>query len=250
MSSLDKLLSVLDIFDDEKTFITSDDIQASLGISRATSYRYLQALSTAGLLNSGAGGKYRLGARIIQLDRAQRLGDDLLAAARQPMEDTANKYTANLILSTFHGDRVFCSYVAWKDSSLPMSYERGRPMPLFYGAMAKVILARLSSYQQRRLMLTYPDEIRKAGLGENWEGFRRTLSDLRKQSSSVTLNELSPLSVGVGAVVLDGDNKVAGSVAFAVPNKSFKEVGEAVWRQRIETLAKEISDNLTAENMN
>lgn len=247
MSSLDKLLSVLDLFNDEKTFITSDDIQIACQTSRATSYRYLQALSTAGLLNSGPDGKYRLGARIIQLDRAQRLGDNLLAAARDPLEQAANRYGSNIILSTFHADRVFCSYVVWKDPSLPMNYERGRPMPLFRGAMAKVILAHLSSYQQKRLILNYGDDIRAAGLGNDWETFRRTLATLRKQPSCITYNELNPLSVGVGAPVKDGEGKIAGSVVFAVPNQRIADIGEAEWCRRIEALATEISVNLRAE---
>jgi DNA-binding IclR family transcriptional regulator len=69
------------------------------------------------------------------------------------------------MLCSFYGDKVMCADLAWPDRSIDEIYERGRPMPLFHGAMAKIVLANLTPYQLRSIMLWHGERIREAGLG-------------------------------------------------------------------------------------
>ena len=221
--SLDKMLSILNLFSEGKSVVTHDDIIASLGCSRATAYRYLKALSIAGLIGPVHGGSYVIGSRVIELDRLLRLRDPILQAARPVMVEVARRQKVNVMLCSYYGDKVMCADTEWPDPSYKSSYERGRPMPMFLGATAKAILAHLTPYQQRNLMLWHPAEIRAAGLGESWNEFRDNLRRLRKEKVVVSHGEIDPGLIGIGAPVFSSENKVLGSLVMIVPeNKAGK----------------------------
>lgn len=217
------MLSILNLFSEGKSVVTHDDVVASLGCSRATAYRYLKSLSTAGLIGPVHGGSYVIGSRVIELDRLLRLRDPILQAARLVMAELARRHKVNVMLCSYYGDKVMCADIEWPDASYKSSYERGRPMPMFLGATAKAILAHLTPYQQRNLMLWHPADIRSAGLGGNWNEFRVNLRRLRKERVVVSHGEIDPGLIGVGAPVFSRENKVLGSLVVIVPeNKAGK----------------------------
>lgn len=215
--SLDKMLSILNLFTEANSFVTQDDITRSLGCSRATAYRYLKSLSSAGLIGPVNGGAYVVGSRIIELDRLLRLRDPILLAARGVMEALARQHQANVMLCCYYGDKVMCADTEWPDTSYQSSYERGRPMPMFLGATAKAILAHLTPYQQRNLMLWHPAEIAAAGLGQNWDEFRANMRRLRREKVVVSHGEIDPGLIGIGAPVFSAEDKVLGSLVVIVP---------------------------------
>ncbi len=244
MNSLDKMLSILDLFDGDTPAITPEDVERATHASRSSAYRYLQSLADAGLVVQVSSGSYALGARILELDRLQRNSDEILAAARPVMDEVSVRLGFNMILSRYYGNRVICSHTAWPDATLSAIYERGRPLPLFFGAMAKVILANLSPYQLRNLMLKHVDEIRGAGLGGDWKEFRTVMARLRRQKSCITNAEITPESVGVAAALFDADDRVIGSITFAIPQVVFSTLNEDAIREEIVATAQAIMRNL------
>lgn len=241
MNSLEKMLGILDLFDDERVGFQLDDAVAATGASRATAYRYLQALSAAGLIAPATGGTYVLGSRVIELDRLVRRTDPLSTGALPIMQEASARLGLNMLLCSYYGDKVMCAEVVWPDLSAPLAYERGRKMPMFRGAMAKLILAHLTPYQLRNMMLWHADEIRAAGLGDNWEEFRSAMARIRKEGSCVTRGEVVRRLIGIGAPVFDGERRILGSIVFAVPEKRCAALGEATLRAEIIAIAERIS---------
>ncbi|MDO9405615.1 MAG: IclR family transcriptional regulator C-terminal domain-containing protein [Polaromonas sp.] len=219
--SLDKMLSILNLFTEENSSITQEDIVASIGCSRATAYRYLKSLSTAGLIGPVHGGAYVVGSRVIELDRLLRLRDPILLAARGVMASLARKQKVNVMLCAYYGDKVMCADTEWPDTSYKSSYERGKPMPMFLGATAKSILAHLTPYQQRNLMLWHPAEIRAAGLGKDWDEFRANMRRIRKEGVVVSHGEIDNGLIGLGAPIFSAEQKVLGSLVAIVPSEGW-----------------------------
>ena len=217
--ALDKMLSILNLFTETVTFVTQDDVTRQIGCSRATAYRYLKSLSNVGMVAPVHGGAYVIGARVIELDRLLRLRDPLLLAARTAMAEVARAHQLNVMLCSYYGDKVMCADIEWPDSGFRSSYERGRPMPMFLGATAKAILAHLTPYQQRNLMLWHANEIRAAGLGDDWDSFRANLKRLRKAGAVVSHGEIDPGLIGIGAPIFSVDDKVLGSFVLIVPQE-------------------------------
>lgn len=222
MSSLDKMLTILSLFDEGHMSIQLEDAVRATGGSRATAYRYIQSLSRGGLLAPATGGRYVLGARVIELDRLVRRSDPFLVSASAPIRDVAQRLKTNIMLCSYYGDKVMCADLAWPDRSIDQIYERGKPMPMFHGAMAKVILANLTPYQLRNMMLWHADQIREAELGSNWDEFKSRMAKLRKDGFCITSGEVFRGLVGIAAPVFDPDRRVLGSVVFVVPVPRFK----------------------------
>ena len=83
-SSLTRLLSVLGLFSAQVPSLTVDQIATQMGVPKSTSYRYVQALTKAGLLVR-LDKSITLGPRIIELDRSIRESDPVIRIAAQPM---------------------------------------------------------------------------------------------------------------------------------------------------------------------
>ncbi len=76
-NSLDKLLAVLDGFEEQNLLIDVDRAAELSGSSRPSAYRYLQALTRSGLLTPTSGGRYALGSRVIELAMLRQANDPL-----------------------------------------------------------------------------------------------------------------------------------------------------------------------------
>jgi DNA-binding IclR family transcriptional regulator len=223
MAASDRSLSLLGLFTLERPEWTAEEVVSALDVSIATAYRYLSALEDAGLIATTRPGRYGLGPAIIQLDRQLQLTDPLLRAARPVMADLATYAPPGSIVLLCRpvGDSVLCIHQELTIGTPPaVSYERGRPMPLLYGATSKILLAYYAPRRLKALFDTYAREIERAGLGATLEAFRAKLAEWRKAGSLVTRGEVDAGSVGIAAPILDPDRVSLGSVSYVVSNKT------------------------------
>lgn len=216
----DRLLAVLALFTAEVTQWTVEAAAEVLGVSVPTTYRYFKKLTKAGLISPVSGAGYTLGPAIIQMDRQIQIGDPMLNAARGVMMALAGdapEGSTTLLCQLFH-DGVMCvQQVMGRGPQTPVSYERGRLMPLYRGATSKIILAHLRSRTLKALFARDAAQIAEAGLGTNWEEFRRGLATIRRAGVSLSHSEIDPGRVGVAAPVFDKERVVLGSLSVVVP---------------------------------
>jgi DNA-binding IclR family transcriptional regulator len=216
----DRLLAVLALFSAVQTQWTVDGAAEQLGVSTTTTYRYFKKLTKAGLISPVSGASYTLGPAIIQMDRQIQTSDPVLKGARGPMialvRDAPEGSTV-LLCRLFH-DRVMCVHqIMGRGPQEPVSYERGRLMPLYRGATSKIILAHLPARTLKALWAHDAGEIADAGLGAGWEEYRRGLAAIRRAGVSVSRGEIDPGRVGVAAPIFDKDRAVLGSLSLALP---------------------------------
>ena len=219
-SSGDRLLAVLALFTVERPEWTVDAAANGLAVSATTAYRYFNRLTKAGLISPVSGASYALGPAIIQMDRQIQICDPMLNAARTVMGDLI-QYAAEgsivLLCRLFH-DRVMCVHqVIGRGPQMPVSYERGRLMPLYRGATAKIILAHLPPRALKSLYAHDAGEIAAAALGDDWDEFRGRLAGLRRDGVAVSMGEIDPGRVGIAAPIFDRDRAVLGSLSFVLP---------------------------------
>ncbi len=243
-SSLGRMLSVVDLFSEDAPVWTVDGIAADLGYTRATAYRYVGELHDSGLLTRVGRGAYALGPRIIELDRQIRRCDPLLTVAEgvMPALLRPNRGQVALLCNLFR-DKVLCIYQAGHDRELGLSYERGRPMPLFRGATSKAILAWLPERRLTRLFLEHQAEIVRAGLGRDRTQFLMSLKSIRRAGYAITHADVDPGVVGVG-VPLFADERVIGSLSVVFPEKRFPQRRAAEVVSQLRRAAQEFGTRL------
>lgn len=242
--SLSRMLSVLDLLSVENPTCTAVDVAQALGCSRTTSYRYLKTLTAAGLLASQAGGRFSLGARIIELDRQIRLSDPLLVAAEPRMRSLSNDLGLNAFVCSYYKDAVICIAQSTPDGPWRTSWGRGRPMPLMQGAAGKVILAHLPTSRLKNLALSCPDEIRAAKLGDNWHEFRACMRNIRKAGYALTIAEVDPGTAGLAAPLFDRDGRTVGSLTLSIPVETLHTSDLSTFTDPLLNTAEAISDSL------
>ncbi len=219
-SSGDRLLAVLRLFTTEEPEWTVEAAVERLGISSPTAYRYFRSLARVGLINAVSRASYVLGPAIIEMDRHIRICDPMLTAARDVMVDLI-QYAAEgsaILLCRVFRDRVICIHqVVGRGPQGPVSYERGRPMPLFRGATSKIVLAHLPSRMLKTLYSGQQQEIEAAGLGATWEAFKKSLAALRRAGACITRGDIDPGRVGISAPIFDDERAIIGSLSFVLP---------------------------------
>lgn len=216
MSSLASSLSILGLFGPDRSAITAEAITESLGFTRPTGYRYIRELVASGLLVRLAPGTYALGPRIIELDWQIRQSDPLLRAGLPVIQELSSATGFEVNLIGRYGDHIVTTHQQHGLERLPLSFGRGRPMPLFRGAGSKIIVAHFPRARLRKLYESHREEARLANLGVQWEDVRQSLNAVRKQGVAISHGELDPGYVGVAAPVFSADGDVLGSVIAAL----------------------------------
>ena len=209
------MLAILDLFTPERPVWKADEVALSFGGSVATAYRYLAELCRAGLLTRRLG-DFTLGARVIELDYIIRTCDPLLHAALPIMGELRERTGCDVLLADMIGDRVFASHHERGNDPTTVSFGRGRPMPLFRGAGSKAIVAALPAARLRRLHAARAGEIAEAGLGDDWAGFRRAMAAIQRAGHAISLGELEPQNVALGAPVLHQHGAPPGSLVLVL----------------------------------
>src|SRR4029453_359660 len=67
MTSPARVLAILNLFSEERPVWHTDEINETMGYTRATGYRYVKDLVEAGFLRKVSAGRYSLGPRTIEL---------------------------------------------------------------------------------------------------------------------------------------------------------------------------------------
>jgi DNA-binding IclR family transcriptional regulator len=219
MSSLSRMLAVLDLFTAAQPVWTAEDMIAKLGTSRPTGYRYVRELVAVGLLMRLTGGLYHLGPRIIELDHQIRATDPVLHAGAPIMKALADRTGCHVLLSNIYGEQVLNVHHEPGIEPLTITFARGVPLPIFRGATSKAILAFLPRNRLKRLYERHAAGIAAAALGRSWDEFREALAAIRRAGVAQSSGELDPQNVGTAAPVFAADGEVLGSLTLVTLDK-------------------------------
>jgi len=239
MSSLNKMLSLLEFFSIERPVWTSDELLAHSGLSRPTGYRYFKELCDSGLLRRAESG-YCLGPRIIEMDYYIRQSDRLLMACRPVMTQLAQETACNVLLAAIYGASILAVHQEIGAQSGPLAFGRGRPMPLFRGGGSKVIVASLSQAKHRRLYEDHAAEIAEAGLGATFKEFRARMVQIQRDGYVLSVGELDPEAAGAAVPVSSGSSIEPSALIMVTTRPHFALIDKPLLIERMQNAARQI----------
>ena len=243
-SSLARMLSVLDLFSDQRLHWNAEDISEALGVSLPTSYRYVKTLSDAGLLRRGPDAQFTLGPRIVVLDHYIRQADPVLQRGIPFMRELVNQTGFDCVVSGLYGDQLLDTHREYGSMPADLSYGRGRPRPLFLGGAAKVILAGLPPPQLHRLLDSHVNEVAAAGLPTDWSAFRRYYSQIRKDGHYFSNGELEANLAAIAVPLYQLDGSVIGALSLVTTVQRMAVIDLSKLTPLIQRAAQEISARL------
>lgn len=247
MSSADKLLSVLGLFSTSSDPWTVDEVASALGLPQSTTYRYIRSLANAGLVVAISAGSFVLGPSIVMLDRQMRRSDPLLVNSADTMRKLSETMGVPgvLLLCRLFRSNVMCVHsIALGTPKLEVSYERGRPMPLFRGAASKAILASLPPRTVRGFFDQHAEEFAASRLGETWQDVKYSLRMLRNAGVVATHSEIDRNVLGIASPIFDGAGQVLGSIGFVEPGRPLDDPLIPAFAVKLKDAAQEITGAL------
>jgi DNA-binding IclR family transcriptional regulator len=207
-SSLTRLLSVLGLFSAQTPSLTVDQIATQMGVPKSTSYRYVQALTKAGLLVR-LDKSITLGPRIIELDRSIRESDPVIRAAVPPMRELADQTGLDVFISKLYGHSLVTVHTEFNESQSALRYGRGRPVPLTRGSSSKALMAFLPAARLRRLYQELEAELDPP---ISWDAFYEEMQGIRKAGFCRTTGELNKGRAGISAPIYGRGRTVVASL--------------------------------------
>lgn len=217
MNAARRILAILDLFEEDAAIWTVEDAAAALDVSISTAYRDFRTLGEAQLLVPDAGDGYRLGPALLRYERLTRRTDPLLEAAGpilERLQDAGGDGAAVFLARLFRDSVMSVLSSAGPQAPNAISFERGRPMPMFRGATSKIILAYLPRRSLKRLYDRHGPEIDQALGSHNWHEFLKQLSQLRREGLSTTTGEVDPGLTGMASPVFDARGSVIASITL------------------------------------
>lgn len=219
MSSLEKMLGLLDVFTTEQPIWSSEDLIQNLGAPASTCYRYLKVLHSAGYLARVANGSYVLGPRIMELDRVSRESDPVYIAGSPIGQRMTHDTGHSSLLCILFSDTIMCVQQA-RGRDVPYGlFNRGQRRPLVAGASAKAILAHLPMHQLRILYAKHAESIASVGLGGDWDAFKASLKQIRQSGYSMSVADYNVGIISIASPLFNAEGEVLGSLALVASNK-------------------------------
>lgn len=213
-STADRALEILQLFSEDRRALSGSEIAEHLGVARSTAYRYLQSLTASGFIEE-AGGRFRLGPKILELARVARLGMGLIELARPVMIELAAATHQTALLTRRSGDAVVCLNVVESTRPIRISYEPGQLLALNAGAAAEVLLAWEDEAQVTGLLArTQLERYTDNSLIDTAAMIKR-LRRIRVKGLAVARGEVDPDILGVAAPIFGPDGRVRAAVSVA-----------------------------------
>lgn len=221
VSSLSRTFALLDLFTPEKMVWTAEAMIDRCGYTRPTGYRYIRELVETGFLIRYGDGSYSLGSRAIELDLLIRQADPLLSAGLPVIKDLVERTGFDVTLTRLYGERIITVHQESGSERLPLSFGRGRQLPILRGAPSKIIVAHLPRGRLKRIYEADPQEAAASGCGDDWGQFRSCMLAIRRAGYALTQGELQNGLAGLAAPIFGVEGEILGSIAAAVTQQRF-----------------------------
>lgn len=245
-NSLERMLGILAVFDEDDPEWTPEQLMRRLGYSRPTLYRYLKTLKEAGLIVSVNQAGYTLGPRIVEMDFLLRRADPLVLEGEPFLQELAAKHPGTAFLSRWYRDRVLCMASVRSSDEAVSSYPRGRPMPLGRGSTSHAILAFLPRRLVVPLVNSRIEVFREIGYGPDCEAVLARFRAIRRDGYVSARGEVTPGVVGTAAPIFDGGVAPIASLCLTMAERHADAYGlEKLGHEVAETAAR-ISERLSA----
>lgn len=209
-----KVLRALLAFSVDTPRHTAESLAASIGLPLSSTYRYLNILKEAALIDEESRGCFVLAPRVLGLAQAARAGTGLVSIARPRLRSLSQQIGATVMLVRRSGDRAVCLERFDATSRFRMTFEVGVALPLHRGAAPKMLLAHLPAAQ---IEATLDDAVaHDPAFAPHRTALRDELVAIRQQGWAESCAEITPHVVSGAAGIID-DGSVVAAVSFVAP---------------------------------
>jgi DNA-binding IclR family transcriptional regulator len=231
--TIDSAGQVLSLFTNEHPERGVTEVAVALQVSKSKAHALLSSLTTVGLLRRTERGRYRVGWRVLSLNRVLAETTDFRLHARQVMQTLGGRYGELVHLAALDDGQVVyvdrirgTRAVQIDDSSL------GARLPAHVSAVGKALLASLSREHRDELFTRHGLEPRTARSITDRDVLEAELEQVRVRGYASEHGEaIDDVSCVAAPIVAPGPITVA-AISISAPSYRFQE-RKAVYSQAV-----------------
>ena len=214
-SMLDRLVRILDAFDQHTPSMSVLALARRAQIPKATMYRLLDEMVSHGLLSRGKDGQVTLGLRLWELANRSAATQDLRKAALPFMEDINQLLGQNTQLSMLHEDEVLIIERLSRPGSVVNQASVAGRMPVHRTSMGMALLA----FSRPEAIHGFLERHRELMLATH-PNFRAEMAELRRNGFASMDGYIDEETTGVAAPILDLQGYALAVLSVVVPRGS------------------------------
>jgi len=219
LTSAQRVLSILGVFDTENVALTLSEISRRTGLTLSTTHRLVNELRCWGALSRHSDGKYSIGLRILELGTLAPQGGQLREIALPYLHDLQHATHANVHLAVPDGhDVIYVESLRARDT-VPVPSRLGGRWPMHATGTGLVLLAYSPQEFQEEVLasdlrkytektLTDPDEL------------RHFLAEVRKSGVAIVENQLTYDVMAVAVPIRGPRDRVVAALGITVKTGS------------------------------
>ena len=217
MRSVERVISILSLFADERNGLNTHDIATLTDIPKSTCFRLLRCLVDADLLEK-SGTMYGVGNTILRMAQGGQMYERLRRVALPHLRKLSRQTGKTVGLSVVNKDnfRICIEQVQNASQELRSHTPLRTPLPLHLGATGKVLWAYLP--EQRRLQVYRDNTVEMTA---TWEQVATLLESIRNTGHFASSNERIWGACSVAAPVLNEQNQLIAVVTISAVQQQF-----------------------------
>lgn len=219
MRSVERVISILSLFAEEKNGLTAQDIAVVTGIPQSTCFRMLRCLVDADILEK-SGIRYGVGNKILRMAQGGQMYERLRRISLPYLRKLSHETGQSVGMSVVDKDnfRICIELVHNAAQELRYHTPLRTPLPLHKGATGKVLWAYLPEVRQLQV---YRDNATE--MEESWEQISRLLGEIRHAGYFSSANERIQGACSVAAPVLNADGDLVAVLTVSAVRQQFTE---------------------------
>ncbi|WP_276352227.1 IclR family transcriptional regulator [Cohnella caldifontis] len=244
IQSLDRALTILDLFDENNRELKITEISARVGLHKSTVHSLLKTLQLHRYIEQDENGLYRLGMRLLEKGQLLLQGLDIREIASKPLQELSGEtgQTVHLVIRD-GAEGVYIDKV--EGSKAAIRYSRiGRRVPLHSSAVGKVLAAFLPDSEWGKVLAGYEYSIHTPNTIATEEAFREELQAVRKAGQAFDREENEPGVRCAAAPVYDHNGHIAAAISISTMASAVDDRELAAFAERLRGTAERISAGL------
>lgn len=219
LTSAQRVLSILGVFDTENLTLSLSEISRRAGLTLSTTHRLINELRSWGALTRHGDGRYSIGLRILELGMLAPQGGRLREIALPYLHDLQHAIRGNIHLGVREGhDVVYVESLRARDT-VPVPSRLGGRWPMHATGTGLVLLAYSPPAFQEEVLASELHAYTENTLTDPAD-LRRFLAGVRTSGCAVVDSQLTRGVMAVAVPIRGPGDEVVAAIGITVPSGS------------------------------
>ncbi|RLQ94792.1 IclR family transcriptional regulator [Falsibacillus albus] len=241
--AVERAFDIIECFTNRDQELSLKEISTRTDLALAVVHRNLQTLTARRYLEQDSStGKYRLGIQFVRIAGVVIQGYNLIQKATPHLQKLSSQTEMNINLSIYDEGEALCLINFESFHHFGYEIKVGQKIPIYAGALSKVILAYLP---QREIDILTTDLKTYTPITiSQKEELLQDLNDIREKGYSKSEGELALGVLAFAAPVFNYEDKMVAGIAISGPKHYFTEEKKAEFLELLLMAAHDISNSL------